>query len=193
MSSLVEKIGVCHQALATAEIPHAFGGALALAWCTQSARGTIDIDINLFVEVDEAQAVCDALPAGVQYSESDIRKLLRDTQVRLFWEATPLDLFLNSTPYHSEVQTRIRWEEFAGRKIPFLSCQDLAVFKAFFNRTKDWADLEAMHEAGCLNSRHVIGVLVEYLGHDDERVVKLSEITRQAEQRSEQRITLAAC
>ena len=130
MSSLVEKISVCHQALAAANIPHAFGGALALAWCTQSARGTIDIDINLFVEVDAARVVCDALPAGVQCTERDIKTLERDTQHRLFWDATPLDLFLNNTPYHNEVQTRIRWEEFAGEKIPFLSCQDLAVFKS---------------------------------------------------------------
>ena len=43
---LVDKIVVCHQHLAAAEIPHAFGGALALAWCTASARGTIDIDIK---------------------------------------------------------------------------------------------------------------------------------------------------
>jgi len=32
-------------ALDDADVPHAFGGALALAWCTQRARGTIDIDL----------------------------------------------------------------------------------------------------------------------------------------------------
>ena len=37
-------------ALDDARIPHAFGGALALAWCTQRARGTIDIDVNVFVD-----------------------------------------------------------------------------------------------------------------------------------------------
>ena len=44
---LVEKILACHQALAAANIPHAFGGALALAWCTESARGTIDVDVKI--------------------------------------------------------------------------------------------------------------------------------------------------
>ena len=173
MSSLVEKIVQCHQALTEADLPHAFGGALALAWCTQAARGTIDIDINLFVSVDQAEAVLAALPNGVTHSKADLNTLQRDTQIRIWWEATPLDLFLNSTPYHLEVQTRVRWESFAGQQIPFLSCQDLAVFKAFFNRTKDWADMEEMHAAGTLDWRYVAGVLTEYLGGDDERIARL--------------------
>ncbi len=40
-------------------------------------------------------------------------------------------------------------------KLPFLSCPDLAVFKVFFNRTKDWADLEAMHDARIERRRDV--------------------------------------
>ena len=46
---------------------------------------------------------------------------------------------------------------------------DLAVFKAFFNRTKDWADLEEMAAAGTLDVDAVVGVLVRYLGADDQR------------------------
>ena len=45
-TSLADKIVAIHQALDAAQLPHAFGGALALAWCTQRARGTIDIDVN---------------------------------------------------------------------------------------------------------------------------------------------------
>ncbi len=177
MSSLVDKIVACHESLAAADLPHAFGGALALAWCTQAARGTIDIDINLFVDAGQAEAALAALPAGVAHSADDLERLIRETQIRLWWDATPVDLFLNSTPYHQEVQTRVRWESFAGQRIPFLSCPDLAVFKAFFNRTKDWADLEAMQEAGTLDTRHVAAVLTEYLGADDERLVRLRTLT----------------
>ncbi len=178
MSSLVDKIVACHTSLAAADLPHAFGGALALAWCTQAARGTIDIDINLFVDAGQADAALAALPADVAHSADDLERLIRDTQIRLWWDATPVDLFLNSTPYHQEVQTRVRWEDFAGQKVPFLSCPDLAVFKAFFNRTKDWADLEAMQDAGTLDTRHVTAVLTEYLGADDERLIKLRSLQR---------------
>ena len=38
-----------HEALDSAGMRHAFGGALALAWCVEEARGTQDIDLNIFV------------------------------------------------------------------------------------------------------------------------------------------------
>jgi hypothetical protein len=71
------------------------------------------------------------------------------------------------------VSERIRWEQFGDVELPFLSCRDLAVFKAFFDRTKDWADLEEMYAAGTLDVDAVTGVLVRYLGGDDHRVVRL--------------------
>ena len=46
----------------------------------------------------------------------------------------------------------------------------------FFNRTKDWADLEEMHAAGTLNVTKVLAVITEYLGDDDERVARLRMI-----------------
>ena len=60
-----------------------------------------------------------------------------------------------------------------SQRLPFLSCNDLAVFKAFFNRTKDWADLEEMQTAGTLDISRVAQVIIEMLGADDERVAHL--------------------
>lgn len=65
------------------------------------------------------------------------------------------------------------WEPFAGELLPFLACEDLAVFKAFFDRTRDWADLEAMRDAGTLDASAVAGVLATFLGGDDERIARL--------------------
>jgi hypothetical protein len=59
---LPEKMVSVHEHLARAGIDHAFGGALALAWCTQQARGTIDLDVNLFVGPDRTDDVLGALP-----------------------------------------------------------------------------------------------------------------------------------
>ena len=70
---------------------------------------------------------------------------------------------------------RIHWEDFAETKIPFISCQDLAVFKVFFDRTKDWADLEAMHEAGTLDGRFVTHVIHQYLGDEEPRLARLAD------------------
>jgi hypothetical protein len=52
----------------------------------------------------------------------------------------------------------------------------VAVFKAFFDRTKDWADLEEMIAAGTLDRDLVLGALVHYLGRDDKRVARLRSL-----------------
>ena len=176
MSRLPQKIVALHRALSSAEIPHAFGGALALAWCTQRARGTIDIDLNVFVGQDQAPSVVAALPKAVTWSNVDLAALQRDAQVRLWWGDTPVDVFLNTTEYHEQVAGRTRIESFAGENVPFLACSDLAVFKTFFDRTRDWADLEEMAAAGTLDVEHVLGVVVRYLGPGDPRVERLRSL-----------------
>jgi hypothetical protein len=44
-----------------------------------------------------------------------------------------------------------------------IACEDLAVSKAFFDRTRDWADREAMQEARTLDVAAVAGVLARLL------------------------------
>lgn len=178
MLDLVQKIAEVHRVLKRAKLKHAFGGALALAWCTARARGTIDIDVNVFVAGDEYQKVLDALPKEVKVTNKDESLLRRDGQVRLWWDKTPIDLFLNTTDLHASIGDRVRWETFAGTSVPFLSCYDLAVFKAFFNRTKDWADLEEMHAAGTLDIPRVRATIAQYLGADDERLKRFDSLHR---------------
>ena len=174
--SLTEKIIALHGALDHVPLPHAFGGALALAWCTQRARGTIDIDINVFVPIAQSEEVFRALPSSVDYSNRELEILNHEGQARLWWAQTPIDLFLNTTGFHDKAAQRVRIERFAGHDIPFLACQDLAVFKAFYNRTKDWADMEEMITADTLDIDHVIAVLIRYLGTDDERIDRLNQL-----------------
>ena len=69
------KMRAIHHALREADIPHAFGGALALAWCTERARGTIDIDLNVFTGTDQVREVLDVLPRRDSWDEDDIRSL----------------------------------------------------------------------------------------------------------------------
>jgi len=171
--SLADKIVAVHLALDAARLPHAFGGALALAWCTQRARGTIDIDVNVFIPAPRTGDLLAALPPDVVATDTAVEQLESDGQARLWWANTPVDVFLDTTPFHADVGERIRWEPFVGHDVPFLACRDLAVFKAFFDRTKDWADLEEMQTAGTLDIEAVAGVLVHYLGPDDPRITRL--------------------
>jgi hypothetical protein len=174
---LPRKIVAIHESLERGQLPHAFGGALALAWCTERARGTIDVDVNVFVDEERAGDVLAALPAGVTRTGADREALERAGQTRLWWGTTPVDVFLNTTEYHEQVAGRVRWELFGTDRLPFLECADLAVFKAFFNRTRDWADLEEMAAAGTLDADRVLGVLVRYLGADDERIERLRALS----------------
>jgi len=168
--SLPEQLVVLHRALRAAELDYAFGGALALAWCTGAARGTIDIDVNVFVGADQVDRVLAALPDGVAWSDHERATLVRDGQARLWWERVPVDVFLNTTEFHVAASRRTRLERYGGEDVPFLGCSDLAVFKAFFDRSKDWVDLEEMVAAGTLDADRVLGVLVRYLGASDHRI-----------------------
>jgi hypothetical protein len=176
MTSIVDKTLLISAALDVHRLPYAFGGAMALAFCTERARGTIDIDVNVFVGRDEAGRVLSALSPAVRYSDEDLVVFERDGQTRLWWDQTPVDLFLDTTDFHSQVAERRQFHDFGGRRIPFLGCSDLAVFKAFFNRTRDWADLEEMIAIGTLNVDQTLGVLVRYLGEEDGRVERFRSL-----------------
>jgi hypothetical protein len=174
--TIVKKILALHAALDRADLPHAFGGALALAWCTQRARGTIDIDVNVWVDADRSAEIFAALPRRVTWSTDDVERCELDGQVRIWWDSTPIDVFTNTTDFHRAAAERAMVHEFASKRVPFLGCSDLAVFKAFFNRSKDWVDLEEMYSAGTLDVDRVLGTLVRYLGADDERVDRLQTL-----------------
>ena len=174
--TIVDRIVALHAALDAAGVPHAFGGALALAWCTQRARGTIDIDVNIFVSHHSGDEVFAALPEDVVFSDADRRAVAADGQARLWWDATPIDLFFNTAAFHEQAAARVRFEPFAGHRVPFLSCQDIAVFKAFFDRTQDWADLEQMARAGTLDTEAVVAAVAAHLGPDDPRIARLRSL-----------------
>ncbi len=138
-----------------------------------TSAGTIDIDLNVFVDVGRAGDVFAAPLDGLAGSPADMAAAGQYGQVRVWWEGTPVDVFWNTTKFHVQAAERIRREQFAGSDVPFLSCTDLAVFKAFSDRTRDWADLEEMLEVGSLDIDRLIGVLVRHLGTDDGRITRL--------------------
>lgn len=176
MSTIVEKIVGLHQALEAGEVPHAFGGALALAWCTKQARGTIDIDINVFLTSADIEALANALPDGLAISPEDHAMLEAEGQVRLHWGSVPIDIFLNTSEFHESLASRVRYESFGGDSVPFISCTDLAVFKCMFNRSRDWVDLEEMVAIGSLDIDKVTGTILRYLGPDDPRIGRLQAL-----------------
>jgi len=62
VSVLGRRLLAIHDALESGAIPHAFGGAIALAYCTEEPRGTRDLDVNVFVPPSDAAQVLGLLP-----------------------------------------------------------------------------------------------------------------------------------
>lgn len=165
---LAAKVLGLHAALDEAALPHAFGGALALAYCTNEPRGTKDIDVNVFVGIERLGEVIAALPSSIHVDETDHAALTRDGQTRLWWDGTPVDVFLSNHPFHDHAEASVRLVPFADLDdLPVLACAHLAVFKAFFGRAKDAVDVATMVAAGTVDLSHLRRTVVALLGQGE--------------------------
>ncbi len=175
--ALPDKVVALHGSLATAQIPHAMGGALALAYYAEP-RVTIDVDINVFVSTEQWPRVRDALsPLGVEVGVN-LDALERDGQVRLWWDRTPVDLFFSYDHFHDEMKGRARRVPFGETTIPILAPEHLAVCKAMFDRPKDWIDIEQiLVGTDPLDLPEIEGWLEAMVGEDNPRMARLREIT----------------
>ena len=175
--SLPAKVIAVDEALAGAKIPHAIGGALALAYYAEP-RATIDIDVNVFVGPDRRDEVSGALAGiGVADDEVDDAALERDGQCRLWWGDNSVDLFLACDPIHAEMRKEARRAPFGETTIPILAPEHLAVCKAVLDRPKDWLDIEQMLIAtDDLDVDAIEGWLERLAGREDPRLEHLVEL-----------------
>jgi hypothetical protein len=172
---LDEKVASLARALAEADVPHAFGGAIALAYYA-TPRGTQDVDVNVFLPASAFERVLAAiLPLGVEPPTATMRRTLeRDEQVRLLWDGTPLDLFFSYNELHDACVERQRKVPFGAERITILSPEDLAIFKVLFARDKDWRDLHEMlfAQAPDFDVAYAIGWLERIVAPADARLVR---------------------
>lgn len=166
-------------ALEVANVPYAVGGAIVIAYCTEP-RATTDIDVNVFLPEQEARRALTALQrAGIPF---DFEKVAthseRYGQARFDWDGTYVDLFFLNVPFHRESAKRTRRVPFGAGQIDILACEDLVVYKAMFNRGRDWADIESiLHGQGNrFDAIYTRGWLVAMVGEEDERVKEFDAI-----------------
>lgn len=175
--SLPNKVIAIHEGLVAARIPHALGGALALAYYAEP-RATIDIDLNVFVPSERWQDVIDVLtPLGIDARRVDENDLLRDGQCRVLWGSNPVDLFFAYDPFHEEMRAKARRVPFAETTVPILSPEHLTVCKAMFDRPKDWLDIEQILVASeGLDLAEIERWLESMVGEDDARLKRFEEL-----------------
>lgn len=173
---LAEKVVAIHHRLGEAKVPHAIGGALALAYYAEP-RATVDVDINVFVSTDFWPQIRDALaPLGVAV-EVDPVALERDGQVRLWWGRNAVDLFFSYDEFHETMPSTTRRVPFGDTTLQILSPEHLAVCKAMFDRTKDWLDIEQiLVAADPLDVEEIENWLRRMVGVSDPRLAKLEEL-----------------
>jgi hypothetical protein len=174
--NLPEKIVAIHEQLTQAKIPHAFGGALALAYYAEP-RATIDIDLNLFAAPSSYPDIERELAKIGVGDGVDPQVVERDGQCRLRWGNTPIDLFFAYDALHDAMRRASRRESFGETKIPVLAPEHLLVCKAIFNRPKDWLDIEQM--LVCVEDLDLTEVrnwLDRIVGADDPRKERLDQV-----------------
>lgn len=180
-TSLTDKILALNGALTTAGLPYAFGGAFALAYCTAEPRATRDIDINVFIAPERTTELFAALPQAIATPASAKVAIERDGQARLWWDETPVDVFLSNHRFHDHAEVNRRTVEFANHQLPVLACADLAVFKAFFARPKDAIDVGTMVAAGTVHLARLTETVSELLGSTYERAAFFGLVSEAAQ------------
>lgn len=176
--TLAKRLLELHRSLEAGGVPHAFGGAIALAYVTLDPRGTSDIDVNIFVPAGDCAVALEALPAGIAQPPDTAETIARDGQVRLWWAETPVDLFFDNVPVHKDAARHLRLVPFAGTEIPILGPVEIVAFKAMFDRTRDWADIEAAVAAGTVDLEAVRATLATMLDPEDARFGRLEDAIR---------------
>lgn len=176
MNGLAESLLAIDTALEKAGFPHAFGGAIALAYCTHEPRGTRDIDVNIFRPASWADEALDAMPSAVTVTDANRATARREGQVRVMWDETPIDLFFDTHEFHRETAEGVLRVPFEGTIIPVLGCESLIVFKAMFNRPRDWADIGDILEAGVSDAGRALDRLRLLLGETDPAVARLAAL-----------------
>jgi nucleotidyltransferase AbiEii toxin of type IV toxin-antitoxin system len=176
VSELVEKLFAIHDALAEASLAHAFGGGIALAYCADEPRITREIDLKIFTEPDNVDRVVAALPFEVDLTSDEIESLRNKGRVLVRWDGVPVDLFFNNHPFVGKAAESVVWVSLADREVPVVDCASLVVFKAMFDRTKDWADIEAVAERTPAQVEAAAEAVAELVGEDDPACERLAAI-----------------
>lgn len=169
------------RALEKAGIPYAIGGAIAYGFWG-AARGTQDLDLNVFLAAEQAEPAIEALRlAGVRLDRREALDSARDRgDARGFFGDMPVDIFFLSIPLHRSAAARTVAVTMLGRRMEILSAEDIVVLKMLFFRGKDLVDVERVLavQGRRLDRDYIRRWLVDCVGEEDSRVMKWDRLCR---------------
>lgn len=135
------------EAFTGAGIEYAIGGALAFdVW--GYPRGTLDVDVSVFVPHDEFERVCLALEAAGAHVERDVCRFLlnKSSYFEVTVDEIRVDVFFPDWELYDwayERRKRVEVEDLSTT-ITVLSIEDTLLFKLLFFRGKDKVDIESL-------------------------------------------------
>jgi hypothetical protein len=143
-------------------------------------RATIDIDLNVFVPPQEHGELIATLSNEFSISDRDslAAEIAEHGQGKTYWDETRIDLFFAAFDFHDSMAERARIVPYESTSIPILSAEDILLAKAFFDRTQDWADIEAVCNLRGeeLDVEYLGRWLEEIVGLDDPRAARLMSL-----------------
>lgn len=175
-------VGRLRDVLEASGVTYAFGGAIALAAWSEP-RATADVDVIIWLELDEIDRVVSLVRAAGVEVDADVARAGAETRGMFVGRtgATRVDVFVPSIPFYQEAARRRVRTAIAGAPAWVHSAEVLAVFKMLFFRPRDLVDLERMLQVRGpdLDRAFVRGALVDMLG-DDERIAAWDQLCARA-------------
>lgn len=166
-------------------VPTAIGGALALGYHIEEPRGTRDIDLNIAVDKNRAAEILAHLPADVPWTDDHLTAIDRDGQVRIMWPIPdadvvpiPLDLFFAGHELHEKAVARAITVPMLDAQVRILTATDLVVFKALYDRGKDWVDIQYVvdYDPPSFRQSEAVDWVGRIVGFDDPRTRRLAKL-----------------
>ncbi|MCX8044997.1 MAG: nucleotidyl transferase AbiEii/AbiGii toxin family protein [Desulfobacterota bacterium] len=148
-------------------------------------RLTRDIDVTLLTNFLREAEYIDELLAAYMPRIPDARSFALANRVVLAKtdDGIGIDIALGGLPFEEEVIRRASlFEYLPGISLKTCSAEDLIIFKAFANRTQDWADIETIAvKQGRLDLAYIMKHLVPMcdLKEEPEIITRLSNILEQ--------------
>lgn len=165
---------------------YALGGAIALA-CWTEPRGTVDVDVSLYLPIDRLGETVAALHnIGAEFSEKTVRESLSEHGFcSVMFLQRRLDVFLPIAAIYDAARGRRKRMLIGAREAWIWDAETLCVFKMMFFRRKDLADVESIlrTQGRQLDAPWVENQLVEMYGDRDPRVSEWRGIVTQCRNR----------
>jgi len=171
-------------ALEAAGHDYAFGGAIALGYWGEP-RGTVDVDLTLFVPVEQPARCVEALEAiGCEVDAAKALDSLREhgfCQAR--YRGVRVDVFLPIVSFYEKARRRRARVQIGEQSIMVWGPEALAVFKMMFFRRKDLADLEQIIriQGKRLDRAWVRGNIEQMYGKRNPRLSAWDELTAEVD------------